>query len=223
MEIEGHSLKLLHPFSLIISGVSQSGKSEFVKKLLTHDAQLIEPCPSRIIVSYTENQPANTPYDDMAKHNNRIEFRQGLDFDMSEFSNKHPTLLIIDDQMKDVLTNEKIQTLFTRGIHHNSVSVILLTQNLYPQGKFGRDIRLNCHYMVIMRSPTFASQIQYLGKQFFHIIRNFYLMPIKEQLSNHTRTYSSIYTLSVTTEPECSREFFQTSQNTCTYQNEVRY
>jgi len=170
MEIEGHSLKLLHPFSLIISGVSQSGKSEFVKKLLTHDAQLIEPCPSRIIVSYTENQPA---YDDMAKHNNRIEFRQGLDFDMSEFSNKHPTLLIIDDQMKDVLTNEKIQTLFTRGIHHNSVSVILLTQNLYPQGKFGRDIRLNCHYMVIMRSPTFASQIQYLGKQLFPHNTNF--------------------------------------------------
>jgi hypothetical protein len=181
MEIENNPLRLLHPFSCIVSGVSQSGKTELVKKLLCQDTNIIEPCPKRIIVSYTERQPA---YDEMAEHNNTIEFRQGLDFDMSEFDSNNPTVIVIDDQMNDVLRNEKIQTLFTRGIHHKSVSIILLTQNFYPQGKFGRDIRLNCHYFIVMRSPTFVSQIQYLGRQVFPHHSKFLLDAYKKATAN---------------------------------------
>ena len=48
-----------------------------------------------------------------------------------------------------------------------SVSVIILQQNLFPQGKHGRDIRLNSHYIAIMKSPTFLSQINCLGRQIF--------------------------------------------------------
>lgn len=164
MEINNNSLKLLHPFSLIISGVTQSGKTEFVKKLLMQNDKIINSCPKRIVISYTKNQQA---YRDMTAINPNIEFRQGLDFEISEFNPETPTILIIDDQMNDAVSNEKIQTFFTQGIHHNSVSLVLLTQNLYPQGKFGRDIRLNCHYIVIMKSPTFASQVQCFGRQVF--------------------------------------------------------
>jgi hypothetical protein len=164
MEIDSGTFKLQHPFSLIVSGVTQSGKTQFCKRLLLELKDIVTPCPARIIISYTENQPA---YEELSKNVPGIEFRQGLDFDLSEFNPKQPSIIIIDDQMNDVVANGKIQTLFTRGIHHSSVSVVLLTQNLYPQGKHGRDIRLNSHYLVVMKSPTFAAQISYLGRQLF--------------------------------------------------------
>lgn len=164
MEINDDIFKLLHPFSLAISGVSQSGKTVLIKKLIKNASQIVKPCPSKIIVCYSQNQQV---YEDMKHDNQSIEFREGLDFDSGEFNYNSPSILIIDDQMNDVVTNDKIQTLFTRGIHHLSVSVILLTQNLFPQGKYGRDIRLNCHYLIIMKSPTFASQVKYLGGQIF--------------------------------------------------------
>jgi hypothetical protein len=77
------------------------------------------------------------------------------------------TLLIIDDQMTDAMKDKNVQELFIRGVHHRNVSVILLNQNLFPQGKFGRDIRLNCRYYVIMKSPTLNSQVTFLGRQIF--------------------------------------------------------
>lgn len=136
MEIKSDTFKLLHPFSLIVSGVTQSGKTQFCKRLLLELNDIVIPCPTRIIISYTENQPA---YEELSKEIPGIEFRQGLDFDLSEFNPKNPSIILIDDQMNDVVANSKVQTLFTRGIHHSSVSVVHLTQNLFPQGKHGRD------------------------------------------------------------------------------------
>lgn len=69
--------------------------------------------------------------------------------------------------MSDLVKSGKVQELFTKGVHHRQVSVILLQQNLFPQGKHGRDIRLNCHYFIIMKSPTFPLQVRCLGRQLF--------------------------------------------------------
>jgi hypothetical protein len=162
MEIES-AFSLLHPFSLIISGISQSGKTRWFETLL-NSMSLINPTPVRIIISYTEDQQV---YHDIVQRNPRIELTRGLDFELSDFDSSCPSLIVIDDQMEKVQKEEKIQTLFTKGIHHKSISVILITQNLYPQGKHSRDIRLNSHYLVIMKSPTFASQVNYLGRQLF--------------------------------------------------------
>jgi hypothetical protein len=187
MEINDEILKLLHPFSLIVSGVSQSGKSELVKKLLENCSEIIKPAPSNIIVCYSEDQQA---YKDMKQINPDIQFREGLDFDLEEFNSNVPTILIIDDQMSDAVQNKKIQTFFTKGVHHRSVSVILLTQNLFPQGKHGRDIRLNCHYLIIMKSPTFASQVQCLGRQIFPNSKSYFSDAYKKATE---RPYSYLF------------------------------
>jgi len=65
------------------------------------------------------------------------------------------------------MKDKEVQELFTSGVHHKSISVIFLTQNLYCQGKFSRDIRLNTHYFSIFKTPTFNSQRKYLGRQIF--------------------------------------------------------
>jgi len=55
--------------------------------------------------------------------------------------------------------------LFTKGSHHRNISVILISQNLFHQGRFCRDISLNAKYSVALRNVRDKSQFQYLAKQ----------------------------------------------------------
>ena len=57
--------------------------------------------------------------------------------------------------------------LFTKGSHHRNLSVILITQNVFHQGKFCRDISLNCKYLVLFKNPRDKSQIYPLARQIF--------------------------------------------------------
>lgn len=36
--------------------------------------------------------------------------------------------------------NQNIQSLFIKGVHHSSTSVIYITQNMFNSGRFARDI-----------------------------------------------------------------------------------
>ena len=58
-----------------------------------------------------------------------------------------------------------IANLFSRESHHRNLSVILLLQNLYHQGKFSRDINLNAHYLILFRNPRDQMQIKHLSRQ----------------------------------------------------------
>lgn len=150
-----------HPCSMIVSGMSQSGKTSFVKKLIENKQLLFFPVPQKIMISFAEYQPI---YDDLKGLNN-THFIEGFEFDLT--NKEIPKLIVIDDQMTSTATSKHIQELFTKGIHHQNVSVILIQQNCFNQGRFARDIRLNTHYWIIFKSPTFASQINYIGRQLF--------------------------------------------------------
>jgi hypothetical protein len=60
-----------------------------------------------------------------------------------------------------------MELLFTQGTHHRCVSVILITQNLYPKGKHARTIALNPWYMVLMKNLRDVSQVGILGRQLY--------------------------------------------------------
>jgi len=55
--------------------------------------------------------------------------------------------------------------LFKKGRHHRNISVILITQNLFHQGRFCRDISLNAKYSVALKNVRDKSQFQYLVRQ----------------------------------------------------------
>jgi len=77
----------------------------------------------------------------VTKKNNIIEFREGLsrpeDYSSDPFS---PKLVIIDDLMRESSSSEVIVDLFTKGSHHKNLSIILISQNLFHQGRGQRDI-----------------------------------------------------------------------------------
>jgi len=75
-------------------------------------------------------------------------------------------LVIIDDLLKDVYSKQ-VCDLFTRGSHHRNISVILITQNVFHQGRYCRDISLNAHYVVAFLNVRDKKQFMYLANQVY--------------------------------------------------------
>ena len=73
--------------------------------------------------------------------------------------------IIVDDLMAEVVKDQRMQYLFTRGSHHRNLTVIYLNQNMFAQGKCARTINLNTHYMILLRNPRDVSQVSILAKQ----------------------------------------------------------
>ena len=44
-------------------------------------------------------------------------------------------LIIFDDLMTEAKCYQRIADLFTKGSHHRNISIVYLTQNVFPQGK----------------------------------------------------------------------------------------
>jgi len=155
-------LHFIHPSTHIIAGGSQSGKTFYTTKIIKSLDKLIIPNVNNVVILFKEMQ---SDYLNMKEIDARICFIRGLDFSIENL--KENTLVIIDDLMTECGKNKQVQELFTSGVHHKNISVIFLTQNLFNQGKFARDIRLNTHYFTIFKTPTFNSQVRYLGQQVF--------------------------------------------------------
>lgn len=55
--------------------------------------------------------------------------------------------------MKENGSDSSIYDLFCIDSHHRSISVFLMTQNLFPKEKNARAISLNCDYIILMNNP----------------------------------------------------------------------
>lgn len=144
-----------HPWTALVSGPSQAGKSVFVKKFLQHLDTLSDTKFSRIYLYYGEWQPIYTqlPGD--------IEFRESIP-KTDDFSNDDgPKLVIIDDLMAE--SGKEVVKIFTKTSHHRDLSVFFITQNLFHQGQ--REISLNSNYIVVFKNPRDNAQIAHFARQ----------------------------------------------------------
>ena len=68
-------------------------------------------------------------------------FHEGVPTDFKNCGEK-PSLVILDDVLNDDYLKD-VCDVFTKDSHRRNISVILITQNLFHQGKYFRDISLN--------------------------------------------------------------------------------
>ena len=142
----------------MICGPTSCGKTIFIKNFLKYLDAMSNVRFDRIIVYYSEWQ---STYKNLGDN---IEFHEGLPKNSDYIDDPRPKLLIIDDLMRESSGGSGVITnLFTKGSHHNNLSVIFITQNLFHQGQ--REISLNSNYIVIFKNPRDKSQIQYLARQ----------------------------------------------------------
>lgn len=144
----------------MVSGVSNSGKSFFVSKLIKNRRKLIAPPPEKII--YCARQISSVP----EAIRSEVDFIQGLpNSEILENPSQERLLLVIDDLQESAFNSNDIVTAFQTS-RHNNIAIIILTQNLFPRGKVNsRDITLNCSHFVLFYSPRDQSSIVPLGRQ----------------------------------------------------------
>lgn len=155
------------PFTLIIVGPTSSGKSQWLKKFINNNSELIRPPPTHILYAYGELN--NTV---LEHQQNGIEIYNGVPDKEKIKTLPKPCLLILDDLMFDIEDNY-LNLLFTRGSHNLNCSIVLVCQTLY--GRNLRVARSNAHYLVILKNNNLKQNISTVGHQMFPNQYNFFM------------------------------------------------
>lgn len=158
--IERFQFKFKHPFTCLVSGPTQSGKTHFTLELLERMSDHIQPVPSKVIWCYGAHQEKLNHLPTF------VQVSEGLSA-LDDIDGHENTLVILDDLMHEAGNNAEVASLFTKGSHHRNMSVIMIVQNLFHKGSIMRTVSLNAHYMIIFKNPRDASQLQCLGRQLF--------------------------------------------------------
>ena len=154
-----------NPFSMMVTGPSQSGKTEWTSKLLL--SPLIQPPPECILWCFGQWQPL---YEELQKRIPYIEFVHGIPDHLHNpqiINAGTRNLIILDDLMTELKCDQRIADLFTKGSHHRNISIVYLTQNVFPQGKACRDIALNTQYLVLFNNPIDRQQVATLARRIY--------------------------------------------------------
>ena len=189
-----------HPFSMMVVGPSQCGKTHFVQQLLTSPRIAFpDKKPVKVYWFYNQWQPIYEDIQRVLKKN--IRFAQGLpelSDDLHEIKPAHYNMIVLDDLMAEAKDSPVVSKLFTQGRHRNA-SVILLLQNLFPKGKYNTDISRNALYKVLFRSPGDRKQIDIMAEQTFAKHRPQFMKAYTQEtetphgyiiVDNHPRTMS---------------------------------
>jgi hypothetical protein len=157
----GDDLKFKDPFSCLMSGTSGSGKTSFCISFLQNLKALCTAPNFRggIVWCYSKN---TIPYQHLAgkKH---VRFHEGVPAGFNN-SGEKPCLIILDDLIIYAYSKD-VCDIFSKGRHHRNIIVILITQNLFHQGKDCRDISLNAKYIVVLKNLRNRDQFSHPARQ----------------------------------------------------------
>jgi hypothetical protein len=95
----------------------------------------------------------------------RIQYFEGVPEDLKNEGGR-PSLIILDDLLTEVYSKQMC-ILFTNGCYHRNISVLLITQNLFHQGTYCRDIYLNTKYLMLLKNTGDKQQFTHLAWQVY--------------------------------------------------------
>jgi hypothetical protein len=156
------TIQWVHPFTCVLAGPTQCGKSTWVKKFLTHLDAMVDTKFQEIVFCYGVAQKAHAELQGLV--NVPLRLVEGMP-EADEIANMHtgPKLLILDDLVSQI--NKNTVDIFLRESHHKNLSVLFLVQNAFSGNKGFRDISLNSHYFVWFNNPRERSQVQAFARQ----------------------------------------------------------
>ena len=154
-------LRLKKNFKLFLSGPSGCGKTTFISELIINLDQITVDPPKTVIYFYKEWQEKFTDMEhvlgvNFVEDNDRI-IDQIKDFNV-------PALVIFDDMLNS--TNLKaVAQLFTVFGRHLNLCLAFLTQRLFNNNDFFRQISQNSDYIGVFKNPRNSREIRTLASQ----------------------------------------------------------
>ena len=125
------------PANFYICGQTQCGKSYMVRRMLNHLEEMFSPVPTKTVYCYGEFQKE---FDEFPPN---VELIEGFPNDVNKLTKGHDNcLIVLDDLMTQCSNDPCVADLFMRGSRHREISVLYLTQNVFPPGKLSRTISL---------------------------------------------------------------------------------
>lgn len=203
------SLSLRHPFTALVAGPTNSGKTFFLKNVLKNCESVIHPAVDKIVWFYGV-------YQDIFNDIPNVTFVEGLPSNFKDHLGKN-TIFIIDDLMVECGSDKRLTSLFTRGSHHYNLSIFFVVQNLFHKGKEFREITLNAHYLFLFKSRRDLNQINYLGRQLYPRNTKFFLEVYTDATKN-AYSYLLIDLRPETEENMRLRTKILPGENMCIYQ-----
>lgn len=153
---------------IIVAGPTNSGKTVWVKQLITTPGMFDQPVAS-ILYCYGVYQELFKSMKESAIA--PIHFLEGLpaakDFERLNDGGNH--IIILDDLMQRISESKDMANLFSRYCHHKRWTTIMITQNIFHSGRHGRTISLNTHIFVLFANKRDVQQIHRIARQFYPI------------------------------------------------------
>ena len=143
---------------MCVSGPSQSGKTQFVLKLLALKDEIFQNPLNKILWCYGIHD-GNLQ---QILHSRGYKTMRGLpkEEDIEPYS-----ICVLDDLLSESESSKDVTNMCTRAAHHKPCFIVFISQNLFPGGKEARTRSLNTHYYVIFKNPRDKLQFEILARQ----------------------------------------------------------
>ena len=176
-------VRLKENFKLFISGPSRCGKTFFVADLLQNIQTFAKQPPSLVVYIYKVWQ---SKFDEMGNVVHIfLEDQKNIVDKIKEYATGSPILVVFDDMINSSSLSE-LAPLFTVDARHMNMSLVFLTQRMFVNDEYFRQISQNCDYFIIFKNPRNSSEIRTLAQQItpgsLHLI-NMYIEATKEPFS----------------------------------------
>ena len=166
-------IRLKTNFKLFLSGPSGSGKTTFIVNLINNLKDIAKDPPKKVIYFFKEWQPK---FNDLAEKLN-IQFLEDSDKIIEHLSQLSTSALVIFDDMMNSQNLKTVAQLFTVHGRHLNLSLAFLSQRLFKNDEFFRQISQNSDYMIIFKNPRNTREIRTLAGQITsrsHVLVNIY-------------------------------------------------
>ena len=155
-------IRLKENFKLFISGPSRCGKTFYIADLLENISTFAKEPPETIIYLYKVWQ---SKFDEM-RNLVDIFIQDNVDImhEIRKISLGQRIFIIFDDMINSKSLPD-IATLFTVDARHMNISMAFLTQRMFVNNEYFRQISQNSDYFCIFKNPRNCSEIRTLAQQ----------------------------------------------------------
>ena len=178
-----YDLRLIENFKIFVGGPSRCGKTFFVIDLIQNLKRICKKPPTNIIYVYKVWQPK---YDEIRNIVTVfVQEQDDLIAAIKEKVSEQYSLIVFDDLINSKSLKD-IAELFVVDGRHMNLSLVFLSQRMFVNDEYFRQISGNCDYFCVFKNPRKVNEIRELAKQLTPgslELWNIYAMATKEPYS----------------------------------------